>query len=382
MTLRAAVQSILQLTGTFNVCSCADSPLITAAVNCINRAFQTLNLSPQATYWRREVVELTFTESDAVAMSSDVQTVVGPVTIKNGPSVALAATRPEFDRFFAVFNPTQTVVDRIAVATPWASGFAGSTIIIPAGPHQRRIVILIDDEDSNAFVAADKYLPSDIMVRVNVPSDTLLAAPVRNQIVLAINSHAEASELMEATPVNVGSAGAGFDITRRAAAVTGPTVVTGGAWDTDFTERRSPNYPLVAYAETVLTASGTDPVSITLRIAPPPLRVEDDDTKVILQVTVIKSPTVYTVDDVGAGVVTDASTTLRLPHGYAESMLVPIAKWYFLTDYPTLVSPDAMGARDVLRESHDAALDSLGLAHPAAPGKYQRDSRRPTDAHA
>lgn len=58
-----------------------------------------------------------------------------------------------------------------------------------------------------------------------------------------------------------------------------------------------------------------------------------------------------------------ANVVARLPHGYAESLLMPLLRWKMMTDV-TRLSSKALGSKDTVKLEYDAAMAKMGYSNP------------------
>lgn len=115
-----------------------------------------------------------------------------------------------------------------------------------------------------------------------------------------------------------------------------------------------PAYPLAYWLESKMSVDNPDTVGLTLHLTPAPTA----ETEVL--VDVVKEPVRYSEMDFRA------FTPLKLPHRWAESILLPLVKKWAMGD--TLMPASMRQAVEKeINEQYANAMTILGLADPAEP---------------
>lgn len=115
-----------------------------------------------------------------------------------------------------------------------------------------------------------------------------------------------------------------------------------------------PAYPLAYWLESKMAGENPDTVGLTLHLTPAPI----NDTEVL--VDAVKEAVRYSEMDFRT------FTPLRLPHRWAESILLPLVKKWAMGD--TLMPPSTRQAVEKeINEQYANAMSILGLADPVEP---------------
>jgi hypothetical protein len=383
MTVRAALQSIVSLTGATNVCACSDggkNPIAHAALIALNRAMQEVWLAPSARGFILEPLTVSFPSAAPVDLPANVQTVVGPVRRNGARPVHLAATATEFNSYFLNHQDRHfddQIYDDIRLDDlhDVSNGlpYWENELLLPLW-DDRSILIWFDDSagshSRNLTTAAATAggLPLNgrtVSVRVELPAVDTAANVIAPLIKQAIDRYA--GQFLQAALV----ASTTIRLYRRRTEDVSPWQ-TADPIGVNVVHVPGPRVPVVAWAEELKTSDSgqTDLARIRLHLLPA--------ASGTVTVNVITEPPSYTLDDLDCDGDGFNSTPIKLGHQYAESLLLPLARLAFAQDNAAYITAQAVASMPAIEAAAASARVAHGLASANAPQTMQRTK---TTAH-
>jgi hypothetical protein len=382
MTVRAALQSIVGLTGATNVCACADggkNPIAHAALTSLNRAMQEVWLAPSARGFLLEPLTVTFPTAAPVDLPPAVQTAVGPVRMNGGQPMHLAATATEFNSYF--LNHQDSHFDAELYDDIRLNGSHDVTGGDPYWEHElylplwdgRAILIWFDDaagthaRDFEASTTAGGFALNGrtIGVRVELPSVDTTAVAAAPLIKRAIDRFA--GQFLETALI-----GSKIRIYRRRPADVSPWQAVDPRPTGGISLVTGPRVPVVAWVEELKTSDSgqSDLARVRLHLLPAAAGA--------VTLNVITQPPVYTLADLDCDGDGFEATPIKIAHQYVESLLLPLARLAFAQDAAAYITAQTVASLPALEAAAAAARAAHGLASANAPQTMQRTK---TTAH-
>lgn len=382
MTVREAVQSIVGLTGSLQVCGCTAGSsgfsLAQGAITALNRAMQSIYMSPLARQMARETVTVTFPTTAPVDLETSVLHVVGPAKWAGREPLPLATTESEFYNYYQAFGDhpahgelydTITVGDFHDVSN--GGTFWTLQMYLPLW-DDRAVLVWFDNAAGSyginleaATTAGSQSINRRVVsVRVVLPTNNTQIPELIDSIVAAINR--SAGEFLEAVRLSSTQ----FRLFRRRPADL-------GSWSLynplvrSFSIAAGPRAPVIAWAEELKASSGNDPSRVRLHILPA--------TAGTVELKVIKEPAAFTMASLDCDGDGTASTVILAAHQFSETLVLPLARMYFAQDQAAFLSPQAAAMMESFIAAGNEAREALGLA-PA--GMSQQIQRSQTTFHA
>ncbi len=384
MTVREAAQSIISLTGAQSICACraggGGQSLAEGAMMALNRAMQEVWAAPSSRHMTLEPVTVTYTSGPAT-MSADVLKVVGPVRWNGMAPIPLATNETDFQNFFRDY------VDEHFDDVLWDDLVFGSQHNVTGGfpwytvefymplVDDRAILVYFDNAanvntlnpEATASPRGNPINSRTILIRVELPHADTAAATCRALVLWELRKMA--SQFLEFEERGMDSAIRCYR--RRPADVSDWVASTTAGVSLSVT--KGPRIPQIAWAEEMkdTTALVEDTAKIRLHLLPPAAGS--------VSVKVQKEPPKYTLADLDCDGDGFNSTVIALAHGWAESLVMPLARLAFAQDYPAYLTPQTAASLPALEAAGSLARETLGLSAPASSQHLQRNQ---TTTHA